>query len=350
MSDARHVKLTLLAFSVTLISTFEIPIHAQPSYPAPNEGLTNSYRAIPNWAKLPGGRAWGATAGVAVAPNGNIWAVERCGMQHGCGDSKLDSIYEFDQSGSPLRKFGGGLIAGPHGLFIDPDGNVWVTDQGISEDHKRGVQVIKFSPDGKVLMRLGKAGVAGEGPDVFASPINAIVAANGDIFVADGHDGCQCPNRRIVKFTKDGKFIKAWGKQGSGIDQFGGLHGLAMDSQGRLFVADRTNSRIQIFTEDRKLIATWTQFGRPSALAIDKDDNLYVSDSQGPLLPDAKIKRGIRIGSVKDGKVTTFIPDPRSTVEGLAVDRQGNIYGAENGNLHSETDQGTRDVKKYVKE
>jgi sugar lactone lactonase YvrE len=350
MIHRRQVNVTLLASTAALISVLAVQLNAQPSYAAPNEGLRNGYRAIPNWAKLPDGRSWGATAGVAVAPNGNIWAIDRCGMQHGCGDSKLDPIIEFDPSGKPLRKFGAGLIVGPHGLFVDRDSNVWVTDESVSEDQKRGVQVTKFSPEGKVLLRLGKAGVAGEGPDVFGSPTDVAVAANGDIFVTDGHDQCKCPNRRVMKFSKDGKFIKAWGKHGSGPGEFGGLHGLALDSQGRLFIADRANSRVHVFTPDGKFIASWEQFGRPSALVIDKDDNLYVSESQGALVPNPKIKRGIRIGSVKDGKVRAFIADPRSTVQGLAVDRQGNLYGAENGNFQSEVEHGTRDVKKYVKE
>lgn len=351
MSDARYRKLPVLLLSVTLISAFEFPSNAQPSYPAPNEGLPNPYRAIPNWANYSDGRSWGSTSGIAVAPNGSIWALDRCGRdEHGCEGSRLDPIVEINQSGKPKTHFGAGLINSPHGLYVDQEGNIWATDTQVSEDKKIGLQVFKFSPNGKILMTLGKAAISGEGPDVFASPISVVVAGNGDIFVEDGHDGCQCPNRRIMKFSKDGKFIKAWGKQGPGLNEFGGLHGLAMDSQGRLFVADRTNSRIQIFTQDGKLVATWTQFGRPSAIAIDKDDNLYVSDSQGPVLSDPKIKRGIRIGSIKDGKVRAFVADPRSTVEGLAVDSQGNLYGAENGNLHSTTDQGTRGIKKYVKQ
>jgi sugar lactone lactonase YvrE len=350
MIHRRPVNVARLASTAALISVLAVQLNAQPSYAAPNEGLPNGYRAIPNWAKLPDGRSWGATAGVAVAPNGNIWAIDRCGMQHGCGDSKLDPIIEFDPSGKPLRKFGAGLIVGPHGLFVDRDSNVWVTDESVSEDQKRGVQVTKFSPEGKVVMRLGRAGVAGEGPDVFGSPTDVAVAANGDIFVSDGHDQCKCPNRRIMKFSKDGKLIKAWGKRGSGPGEFGGLHGMALDSQGRVFIADRTNSRVHVFTPDGKFLASWEQFGRPSALVIDKDDNLYASESQGALVPNPKIKRGIRIGSVKDGKVRAFIADPRSTVQGLAVDRQGNLYGAENGNFQSEVEHGIRDVKKYVKE
>ena len=350
MTRHHQVKVIMLVCGAALISVLAASLSAQSSYPAPNEGLPSGYRPVQDWAKLPDGRSWGATAGVAVAPNGNIWAVDRCGMQHGCGDSHLDPIIEFDPSGKPLRKFGAGLIVGPHGLFIDRDSNIWVTDESASEDHKRGAQVTKFSPDGKVLMRLGKAGVTGEGTDVFGSPTDVAVAPNGDIFVADGHDECTCPNRRIMKFTKDGKFIKTWGKRGSGPGELGGLHGMALDSQGRVFVADRTNARVQVFSGDGQFLASWEQFGRPSALTIDKYDNLYVSESQGVLQANPKVKRGIRIGSVKDGKVRAFIPDPRSTVQGLAVDGQGNLYGAENGNFHSETEHGIRDVKKYIKE
>jgi len=330
----------LAMFAVTAVL-----LNAQSSYAPPNEGLPNPYRAIPDWAKLPDGRKWGATAGVAVAPNGNIWAIDRCGTQHSCGGSPLDPIIEFDQTGKPLRKFGAGMFEDPHGIFVDPDGNVWVTDERVSEDRKVGVQVIKFSPNGKVLMKLGKAGVTGEGPDVFGAPSNVIVAPNGDILIADGHDGCKCPNARIMRFTKDGKFLKAFGKHGSRPGEFDGLHGLALDSQGRIFVADRQNNRIQVFSPDGKFIAAWTQFGRPSGLAIDKDDMLYVSDSQSNDKINPVSKRGIRIGSVKDGKVTAFVPDPEprgitSTAEGLAVDRQGNVYGAENG---------SHDIMKYIR-
>jgi DNA-binding beta-propeller fold protein YncE len=339
MSPARYIKSALL---VTLIPAFVIPMNAQPSYPPPSGDLPNPYRAIPDWAKLPDGRKWGSTAGVAVAPDGKIWALDRCGAnEHGCIDSKLDPVIEFDQAGNPLRHFGAGLFDTPHGIYVDKDGSVWVTDGQIH-------QVIKFSPDGKVLMTLGKRGQGGEGTDVFAAPTNVIVLANGDVLVQDGHDNCKCTNFRIMRFNKDGTFIKQWGKKGSEPGEFGGLHGLALDSKGRLFIVDRTNNRIEIFTQDGKFIAAWEQFGRPSGMAIDKDDNLYVSDSQsgGRLAPDSKMKRGIRIGSIKDGKVTAFIPDPESKAytsgaEGLAVDRQGNVYAAENGG---------HDVKKYVKE
>src|SRR5262249_48665430 len=151
--------------------------------------------------------------------------------------------------------FGSGMLAYPHGLYADKQGNIWVTD-GDGKDGK-GHQVFKLNADGKVLMTLGKAGVAGDGPDTFNRPTDVIVAPNGDIFVSDGHGGDS--NARIVKFTKDGKFIKAWGKKGSGPGEFTLPHSLAFDSKGRLFVADRENSRIQIFDQDGKFITEWKQ-------------------------------------------------------------------------------------------
>jgi len=207
-------------------------------------------------------------------------------------------------------------------------------------------------------MTLGKAGTPGDGPDTFNRPSAIVVAPNGDIFVADGHHApLNTPvNARIVKFTKDGKFIKAWGKLGSAPGEFDGPHALAFDSRGRLFVGDRSNNRIQIFDQDGKFIAEWKQFGRPSGIFIDKDDSIYVADSEStddPHQPgqdpgygyNPGCKRGIRIGSAKDGKVTAFIPDPApkgpsSAAEGVAVDHEGNVYGAEVGPM---------DLKKYVK-
>jgi sugar lactone lactonase YvrE len=151
-----------------------------------------------------------------------------------------------------------------------------------------------------------------------------------------------------VKFSKDGKFIKTWGKRGSAAGEFDTPHGLAFDSRGRLFVADRGNNRIQIFDQDGKFLEEWKQFSRPSGIYIDRNDVLYVADSESNSKTNPGWKRGIRIGSVKDGKVTAFIPDPEpdpekvitSAAEGVAADAQGNVYGAE---------VGTRALKRYVK-
>jgi sugar lactone lactonase YvrE len=151
-----------------------------------------------------------------------------------------------------------------------------------------------------------------------------------------------------LKFSKDGKLIKTFGKQGAGPGEFDQPHALAMDSKGRLFVGDRNNNRIQIFDQDGKFIDQWSQFSRPSGIYIDVNDDIYVADSESESVSRNHDgwKRGIRIGSAKDGSVKYFIPDPvekattTSAAEGVAVDAQGNIYGAE---------VGPRALKRYVK-
>jgi len=230
------------------------------------------------------------------------------------------------------------MFVRPHGITVDNDGNVWVTDGvGIApKDGKpgKGHTVIKFSPEGKALMTLGTPGVTGVDGSHFNAPSDVLIAPNGDIFVADGHGGDT--NERIVKFSKDGKFIKAWGKKGSGPSEFDTPHSIAMDSKGRLFVADRSNNRIQIFDQDGKFIDQWKQFGRPSGIYISKDDTLYSTDSQSDDKTNPGVKRGIRIGSAKDGSVKYFIPDlndPNANpqvalAEGVAADAKGDIYAA----------------------
>ena len=305
--------------------------------------LPNPYTTIEKWGQLPAGRTWGSTSAIDVAPNGNLWVAERCGANT-CAGSTLPSILEFEPSGQLVKSFAAGLFVFPHGLHVDTDGNVWVTDaQG--RDGK-GHQVFKFSPDGKLLMTLGKAGVAGSGPDEFNQPSDVAVAPNGDIFVADGHDPGS--NMRIVKFRKDGNFVKSWGKPGAGPGEFNAPHGIAFDSKGRLFVADRGNNRLQIFDQDGTFLEAWTQFSRLSGIYIDRNDVLYGADSESNTKRHPGWKRGIRVGSARDGRVIAFIPDPienpdasaTSGAEGVTADARGNIFGAE---------VDSKMVKKYVK-
>lgn len=320
---------------------------------APNEG-PNPYAAGVDFGQLPAGRKWGSTASITTAPDGTIWVADRCGVSGAggatCGapNTAINPIFQFDPSGKLLKTFGAGLFVSPHKLSVDPDGNLWMADNG---DHV----VVKLDPNGKVLMTLGKKGQPGPGLDQFDAPTDVAVAANGDIFVGDGHTGggAAVGNARIMKFDKTGKFLKTWGKKGMGPGEFDVIHTLELDSRGRLFVGDRQNNRIQIFDQSGAFIAQWFQFGRPSGIHIDKrTDTIYVADSEsrdgrtnlgyGTLAQtgygfNPGTKRGIRIGSALDGKVTAFIPDPcpypypgaSSLAEGVTVDTQGNVYGAD---------------------
>ena len=325
----------------------------------PTNSLRNAYQTVSDWAKLSEGRTWGSTSAVEIDKDGkSIWVAERCGA-NSCLDSMLDPILHFDEHGKLIKSFGGGMLIAPHGIFVDRDDNVWVTDcactggagggrpNATPPPAGKGHQVFKFSRDGKLLMTLGKPG-GGRDPEYFFQPNDVLVAPNGDIFVSEGHASAAGSTARVLKFSKDGKLIKTWGKLGSGPGEFDQPHALAMDSKGRLFVGDRNNNRIEIFDQDGKFLDQWTQFSRPSGVYIDKNDNIYVADSESESVSRNHDgwKRGIRVGSAKDGSVKYFIPDPvekatgTSAAEGVAADAQGNVYGAE---------VGPRALKRYVK-
>jgi DNA-binding beta-propeller fold protein YncE len=294
-------------------------------------GLPNPYRTVADWIDAP--RALGSVSSVDVARDGSLWIAERCGANDCVANPGIEPILHVGADGRWQGSFGAGMFAWPHGIHVDPDGNVWVTDARAGEG--RGHQVLKLSPAGEVLLALGEAGVAGSGPARFNGPTDVVVAANGDVFVTDGHE--RSSNNRVVKFSSDGKFLAEWGGTGSGRGQFLVPHAIGLDSRGRLFVADRDNNRIQIFDQDGVWLDEWRQFGRPSGLHIGADDTLYVSDNQSN---DERLpgwRRGIRVGSARDGRVTGFIPDPEfdpaqaqeTGAHGLAADDAGTIYGAE---------------------
>jgi hypothetical protein len=322
-------KLALVLLATTAIAGVA---HAQASYPCVNDA-PNAYKQVTGWEQMP--RHWAPTNNVYVDAKDNVWVMDRCEAK-GCVGSKGSPIWELSADGEMTKNFGAGIFAFPHTVKPDAEGNIWAIDG----DAKDGVgnQVIKFSPDGKVLMRLGKAGQGGTSPDVFDRPTGIAFAPNGDIFISEGH-APTFGNSRIMKFDKTGKFIKSFGHLGSGDGELKGPHVLAFDSQGRLFVADRSNSRVAFFDQDGKFLGAWKQFGRPSGIFIDKTDVLYVSDSESEDAPgkdtnNPGCKRGIRFGSVKDGKVQGYIPpptpkDPKNPPpEGVAADSQGNIYAA----------------------
>jgi NHL repeat len=306
-----------------LLATGVDRLHAQSSDP---NGAPNPYKVQDNWLQMPAGRTIGQAIKVQVdhSDGKSIWVFDRCGGKE-CSDSTLAPIEKFDSSGAFQTALGRNLFATPHGFYVDHEGNVWAGDQ--IAKNGRGADLIKFGRDGK-LMILGRPGMPGDGPGFLSAVSAVVVAPNGDIYVADGHG--PGTNDRIVKFSKDGKLLTTWGKHGKGPGEFDTPHGIALDSEGRVYVGDRSNNRIQIFTPDGKLIAEWKQFGRPSDVAIGKDDMIYVADSQSDEKTNPGFKQGIRVGSVKDGTVTAFIPatSPETgSPEGVGVDDAGNVYG-----------------------
>jgi sugar lactone lactonase YvrE len=373
----RYVRQSLITLLLVVPVLAVAQDAAQPTNDAPN-----NYNTIKDYFKLPEGRTWGSTSAVDIDKDGtSIWVAERCGPHTPSGNSCLDrttgkmsdlpSVLKFDSTGKLVKSFGAGLLIFPHGIHVDKDGNVWVTDGqddaplaargagrgaapagpiGPRPGATHGNQVFKFSPDGKVLLTLGKPGGAAT-PDYFYQPNDVITASNGDIFVSEGHGA---GNNRVLKFDKTGKFIKEWGKLGTGPGEFDQPHALAFDSKGLLYVGDRNNNRVQVFDQNGTFIKEYTQWSRPSGIFI-KDDILYSADSESGSVSRNHYgwQRGLRWGAIKDGKIIGFIPDPEtgtnkdtppfggtSAAEGVAVDKNGNIYGAE---------VGPKAVKKYTK-
>jgi sugar lactone lactonase YvrE len=323
----------------------------------PVNHLPNPYETVRNWGTLPAGRPWGSVSAIHADRDGkHIWVAERCGT-NSCAGSKVDPVLKLDPDGKIVASFGAGMFIWPHGMHVDRDGNIWVTDaRGATAaelakfpgEKGKGHTVVKFSPQGKVLLTLGTAGVRGDPPNNLAEPNTVITAPNGDIFVGEAHTGqglnAATPTTvaRISKFSRDGRFIRSFGTFGDGPGQFKTPHALAFDSQGRLFVADRGNNRIQIFDQDGKFIAEWKQFSRISGLVITPDDTLYAIDSESGPERNPGWRKGLRVGSARTGEVRYFVGPHDSAVpsggggfgsmgEGVAVDAAGNVYGGEVG-------------------
>jgi DNA-binding beta-propeller fold protein YncE len=312
----------------------------------------NPYRVVRDWGQLNmEGRPWGGSNGVAIDRDGKtVWAVDRCsaGTTPGCLGSPANPVHHFDENGKEIKSFGAGMFVWPHGIHVDRDGSVWVADA--RADGGKGSVVVKFSPDGRVLLTLGKAGVRGNPPEAVTDPTDIVTdPANGDVYVAETHTDVADPNLigRISVWDRTGKFLRVIGKTGTGTGEFRTPHALEFDSQGQLVIADRHNHRVQVLRKDGTFVRELPEFGRVSGLAIDKDDVIYTADSESTERVHPGWRKGIRIGSLKDGKVTMFIPPheiPNSADgamgEGIAIDLAGNIYTAE-ANL--------RGVTKYVR-
>ena len=330
------IMLVILSASSKLAAQLE-PINNRP----------NPYVAVDGWANLPDGREWGSTAGVDIDPDGrHLWAIDRCGG-NSCAGSSIDPIVKIDSDGNIVASLGGGLMIFPHGLHVDRDGNIWVTDaQGPNPSNPQtedmGHVVYKLSPEGEILLILGQPGVAGDGTDaLLETPCDVVTDADGNIYVGDGHSGQQDnanPDTvaRIVKFDRFGNLIKYWGGWGSAAGQLKTPHALDIDSRNRLIVGDRGNNRLQIFDLDGNYMGEFKTFSRPSGIYITDDDMIYVADSESEFdeTRNPGWHAGIRVGSLLDGIVDYFIdgtvaayPDG-SNPEGVAVDAAGNVFGA----------------------
>ena len=312
--------------------------------------LPNPYNRDETWLKMPEGRGkLGAISGINIDADGkSVWIARRCEV-NGCFDSAVDPIMKFDENGNFVRSFGANMIVFPHGLWVDREGNVWVSDTQSNLTPRGGVEppagttpkgnrILKFSPQGELLMTLGTAGVYGQDNTHFNQPSDVITAANGDIIVADGHE-LEDMQPRIVVYDKAGKYLREWPLcVDEGAFTSDCSHSLATDSQGRLFVGDRGNGRIVIYDQEGNRLDAWEQFGRPAGLYIDKNDVLYSADSTSHVSTGNAYVRGVHVGDAKTGKVTAFLPDPLGNPapwfplmgttgsEGVTADAQGNIY------------------------
>jgi len=319
-----------------------------------------------NWGALPEGRTWGSTAGIDIDPNdGQIWAYERCGAGSfgagapvTCDTNLVDPIFKFDRNtGEVLANFGAGVMVTPHGIHVDDEGNVWVTDFATNEAGTKGQQVHKFSATGELLLSLGTPGQTGNDEAHFNQPNDVIVGPDGSIYVSDGHNAQGMTTNqamqegrdsgqtsRIMKFSPDGTFIKQWGQIGARHGEFRTPHAMEFDSQGRLWVADRGNHRIEIFDQEGNYLESRYAFSRISGLFITEDDMLYAIDSESSPTSHPGWRNGVRIGHIDHDHVTGFIqPFERedrlsqgTAGEGVAVDADGNVYAAEGPNSLSQ--------------
>jgi DNA-binding beta-propeller fold protein YncE len=261
------------------------------------------YNPVPGWLQLPKGFEFGLVTAVATDKNDNLYIFHRGGRP----------VAIFDKAGKFLRSWGKDEVETAHGLRIDHEGNVWTTDL---DRH----QVIKHDPNGKVLLTLGKAYSEGNTPDKFDMPADVAIAPNGDIYVADGYG-----NSRVVKFNKDGKYLKEWGKPGKGPGEFDLVHAIVLDAKGHVYVADRENDRIQVFDADGRFLEQWRGIGAPYGLFLQGGQRMLVTDGRGDQvrLLDLTGKVLGRFGH--EGKA----PGEFLMAHGICADSRGVIYVTE---------------------
>ena len=243
------------------------------------------YEHVPGFIKPPANLYFGETSGIALNSRGHIFVFHR----------GSPALVEFDADGHFIRAVGEGLFTTSHGLRIDADDNIWTTDVGAHT-------VFKFSPEGRLLMVLGKKGMAGEWRDadnfpLFNKPSDIAFGREGEIYVSDGYG-----NSRVMKFDRDGNFIKTWGSKGTAPGEFDLPHSIVADATGRVYVGDWVNRRVQVFDAEGNFIEEWTHIGAPNGLSITADNFLYLADGVNGRILKLNLKGDILGGFGRPGK------------------------------------------------
>jgi DNA-binding beta-propeller fold protein YncE len=287
---------------ILLTSLAVVSLVAMIGTSADKPGALPAYRVVPGWPELPDNIKLGQVTAVATDAADRVYVFHRA----------KNPILVFDKKGKFQRSWGDGQVKTAHGLRLDHDNNVWITDIG---SHL----VMKFNAEGKLLLTLGKKDEAGDTPDKFNKPADVAVAPSGEFFVADGYG-----NSRVVKFAKDGKYLKEWGKKGTGEGEFNLPHVICLDGKGRVYVGDRENNRIQVFDADGKFIAQWKESGAPFGLFLN-EERVFVADGRGNVVNvlDLQGKSLGRWGEKGMGPGQFNLP------HWVCVDSKGAIYVAE---------------------
>ncbi|MEX2261379.1 MAG: peptidyl-alpha-hydroxyglycine alpha-amidating lyase family protein [Bryobacteraceae bacterium] len=285
----------LLLASVFCLSPLSAQLKSGPALP---------HKLVKDWAQLPKGWNFGDCSGVAVDAEDNVWIFNR--GQH--------PVIQLDRNGNVLQAWGEGLIRSSHGIRVDPEGNIWAVDVA-------GHMVFKFSPAGKVQMVLGRTAGTDESKDAFNQPTGIAFTPGGEFYISDGY-----VNSRVIKFNRDGEYLLHWGGKGTADGQFNLVHDVALDPKGRVYVADRTNERVQIFDSNGKFLDKWTGIGAPWGIT-------YVASESAVYMADGKNNRVVKLNP--EGQIVGVLGS-YGKVQGkfdfahnIAVDSQGSIYVAE---------------------
>lgn len=313
-------------FLAMIIACVSNPTH-HPLPPSDAPPTDRAYQIVHGWPVLPEGKVLGAVAGVGVDSHDHVFVCHRATRTWPVSD-ELDTstipqpaVVLFDgRTGALVGEWGARLFAMPHGLAVDRDDNIWLTDVALQ-------QIFKFSHDGKLLLTLGERGIAGHDTSHFNRPTKVAVAADGSFYVSDGYR-----NTRIMKFAPDGTFLFQWGSKGIGPGQFDLPHAVSLDAAGRVYVADRSNARVQVFDPVGRFLREWKdpRLGRPYDIAIGTNDATFVAD--GGDQPDAPPDRSALVVLHTDGSVVERIgrwgnyDGQFLLAHDVAVGRNGAVY------------------------